>query len=94
VFGGKDHHHNAAPIGNGVSEERADVVFLIADAVKHNPGQKNETCHNGKTMSFKERLVLFLAQRKFQNVTSIQPWKQSLQIITCNLDWKAVAGVA
>jgi hypothetical protein len=48
------------------------VFFLIANAVKHNPGQQNATGHNGKAVPLKECLVLFPAQSKFQNATSIQ----------------------
>jgi hypothetical protein len=72
MFGGKDHHYNAAPIGDGVAEERAYVLFLVANAVKHNPGQQNAAGHNGKAMPLKECLVLFPAQSKFQMDTSIQ----------------------
>ena len=44
-----------------------DVLFLIAHAIERDPGQQNATGHNGKAVPFKERLVLFLAQRKFQD---------------------------
>jgi hypothetical protein len=43
------------------------MPLLVAHAVQHNPRQQNAACHNGKTMPLKERLVLRLAQRKFQS---------------------------
>jgi hypothetical protein len=43
------------------------VLFLIAHAIEHNPRQQNATGHNGEAVPFKERLVLFLTQRKFQD---------------------------
>src|SRR5438067_3118170 len=33
----EDHHDRAGPIGDGVSEERAQVRFLAADRVEQNP---------------------------------------------------------
>src|SRR5579864_4148118 len=67
MFGGKDHHHNAAPISTGVTEERSDVPLLVAHAIEHDPGQENATAHNRESVPFKERLVLPLAQSKFHN---------------------------
>jgi hypothetical protein len=67
MFGGKDHHYYAAPISDGVAEERADMPFLVAHAIKHDPGQEDATTHNRKSVPFKERLVLFFAQSKFHN---------------------------
>src|SRR5882724_10562215 len=67
MFGGQDHHHNSGPVSDRVAKERTDVPFLVADAIEHNPGQKNAACDDGETMPLKERLVLRLAQRKFHN---------------------------
>ena len=73
MFGGQDHYHNAAPIGDRVAKERANVLFLVAHAIEHNPGQENAAGHNRKTVSFKEGPVLFLAQRKFQASPQSRP---------------------
>src|SRR5579864_6882223 len=70
MFGGQDHHHNSGPVSDRVAKERANVPFLVAHAVEHNPNQQNATGHNGKTMAFKKRLVLCFTKRKFQIATS------------------------
>src|ERR1700739_465765 len=64
----KDHYHNSRPVGYRVAKERSDVLFLIAHAIKHDPGQKNATGHNRESVAFKKRLMRFLLQSKLQIV--------------------------
>ena len=67
MFGGQDHHHNSGPIGNGVAEERSEMLFLVAHGVQQNPCDKDATGDNRQAVPLKECLVLFIAYREFQD---------------------------
>src|SRR5580765_1705338 len=73
VLGGQHHDHNARPICNGVAEKRADMAFLVADRVKHDPEQENAARDNGETVPLKECLVLLLPQRELQSSPQFRP---------------------
>jgi hypothetical protein len=66
MLGCQDHYYNSGPVSNRIAEERANMPFLVADAVEHNPCQQNATGHNRKSVAFKKRLVRFLLQVKLQ----------------------------
>src|SRR6185312_2653903 len=58
IFGSQQHHDHASPICDRVSKECADMPFLIAHAVKHNPEHKNRRCNDGQTMALEKSSVL------------------------------------